>query len=251
MDCSVCKFRSAVGYCGVTHELLCEECGVHCDQCGMFVGAEHIYGTGKGVRHCPKCQEQRKVRKAAKHKHHHRDREPAPTHAAADTSLAALENAAAPPPAEDLDEEEAVVDEEAALTASGYQKWQPWQFSMLLAVFGVICATLIIIFPSFRGIKVGGGAYFPMAYIVVFLPLLAFVWASIGLTYAQFWEDREKCLVSSGLGILAIIMLFGSWFTDPVREAEQQAEVAVRTRDDMNAQELAEWREGILSRYRY
>ena len=46
-------------------------------------------------------------------------------------------------------------------------------------------------------------------------------------------------------------MLFGSWFTDPVREAEQQAEVAVRTRDDMNAQELAEWREGILSRYRY
>ncbi|HOF41807.1 MAG TPA: hypothetical protein PLD73_17185 [Candidatus Hydrogenedentes bacterium] len=251
MDCSRCQFRSAVGYCGVTHDLLCEECGVHCDQCGWFVGEEHIYETSKGVRLCPKCQEERKARKTAKHKQQRaRDREPAATrHAAPDTSLAALESTA-PAPGE-LDDDEALIDEDAALAASGYQKWQPWQFSMLLAVFGIICATLIIIFPSFRGIKVGGGDYFPMAYIVVFLPLLAFVWALIGLTYAKFWEDREKCLVSTGLGILAIIMLFGSWFTDPVRQAEEQTAIAIRTRDDMNAQELAEWREGILNRYRY
>jgi hypothetical protein len=215
------------------------------------VGEEHIYETSKGVRLCPKCQEERKARKTAKHKQQRaRDREPAATrHAAPDTSLAALESTA-PAPGE-LDDDEALIDEDAALAASGYQKWQPWQFSMLLAVFGIICATLIIIFPSFRGIKVGGGDYFPMAYIVVFLPLLAFVWALIGLTYAKFWEDREKCLVSTGLGILAIIMLFGSWFTDPVRQAEEQTAIAIRTRDDMNAQELAEWREGILNRYRY
>ena len=251
MECSSCNFRSAIGYCGVTHKLLCEECGIHCDQCGMFVGGEHIYETSKGVKLCPNCQEERKARKAEKRSkhHHHRDREPesAPAHPAGGTSLAALESEP-PPPGELEDEEE--VDEDVILTRSGYQKWQPWQFSMLLAVFGVIGATLIIVFPSFRGITLGDGSYFPMAYIVVFLPLLAFVWAFIGLTYAKFWEDREKCLVSSGLGILAIVMLFGSWFTDPVRHVEHQAEVAVRTRDDMNSRELANWREGVLDRYR-
>ncbi len=248
MECSSCKFRSAIGYCGVTHQLLCEECGIHCDQCGMFVGAEHIYETSKGVKLCPKCQEERAARKSEKHKkHHQREREPAPSHAGGDTSLAALETEP-PPPGELADEEDVVEDE--VLARSGYQKWQPWQFSMLLAVFGVIGATLIIIFPSFRGITLGDGSYFPMAYIVVFLPLLAFAWAFIGLTYAKFWEDREKCLVSTGLGILAIVMLFGSWFTDPVRHVEHQTEIAVRTRDVMDAEELADWREGILNRYR-
>jgi len=250
MECSSCKFRSAVGYCGISHELLCEECGVHCDQCGMFVGSGHIYETRKGVRLCPKCQDERRASKAEKrkhHHHHHREEEASPASSVTDTSLEALDGEPLAPG--ELDEDE-VVDEDAVLTRSGYQKWQPWQYSMLLSVFGVIGAALIMLFPSFRGIKLGDGSYFPMAYIVVFLPLLAFAWAFIGLTYAKFWGDREKCLASSGLGILAIIMLFGSWFTDPVRRAEQQAEVAVRTRDDMSDRELARWRENILDRYR-
>ncbi|HOD51892.1 MAG TPA: hypothetical protein PLJ71_02995 [Candidatus Hydrogenedentes bacterium] len=247
MECSKCNFRSAIGYCGITHELLCEECGVHCDQCGMFVGAEHVYETRKGVKLCPKCQDERRARKSDKHKKHPHDREPAPAQKGSDTSLAALESEA-PLPGE-LEDEEVAADE-VVLSRSGYRKWQPWQFSMLLAVFGVIGATLIIVFPSFRGITLGDGSYFPMAYIVVFLPILAFVWAFIGLTYAKFWEDREKCLASSGLGILAIIMLFGSWFTDPVRYVEQQTEIAVKTRDDMNSKELDRWREGVLDRYR-
>ena len=251
MECSSCQFRSAVGYCGISHELLCEECGVHCDQCGMFVGSGHIYETRKGVKLCPKCQEERRASKAGKrkqrHRHHEREEKAASASSMGDTSLEALEGE--PPPPGEIGEDE-VADEDAALTRSGYQKWQPWQFSMLLSVFGVIGAALIMLFPSFRGIKLGDGSYFPMAYIVVFLPLLSFAWAFIGLTYAKFWGDREKCLASTGLGILAIVMLFGSWFTDPVRRAEHQAEVAVRTRDDMSERELARWREGILSRYR-
>jgi uncharacterized Zn finger protein (UPF0148 family) len=249
MECSKCHLRSAIGYCGITHQLLCEECGVHCDQCGMFVDRDLIYETHKGVKLCPKCQEERKSRKSEKKKrHHHHEHEAAPAVSTGDTSLAALESQSAT--RDTLEEEEEEVAGDEVLAASGYQKWQPWQFSMLLAVFGVIGATLIIIFPSFRGITLGDGSYFPMAYIVVFLPLLSFVWAFIGLTYAKFWEDREKCLVSSGLGILAIVMLFGSWFTDPVRYVERQTEIAVKTRDDMNSKELAEWREDILNRYR-
>lgn len=248
MECSKCHLRSAVGYCGITHELLCEECGAHCDQCGMFVDAEHIYETHKGVKLCPKCQEERKSRKLEKKKHHHHHEPNATSEApVGETSLAALDNESAA--REALEDEEDIPSDEV-LGASGYQKWQPWQFSMLLAVFGVIGAALIILFPSFRGITLGDGSYFPMAYIVVFLPLLSFAWAFIGLTYAKFWEDREKCLVSSGLGILAILMLFGSWFTDPVRYVEHQTEIAVKTRDSMDSEELADWREGILSRYR-
>ncbi|MFO7975055.1 MAG: hypothetical protein R6V12_10525 [Candidatus Hydrogenedentota bacterium] len=234
----------------MTHELLCEECGVHCDQCGMFVDQDLIYETHKGVRLCPKCQEERKAQKSEKKKkkhHHHREHEEVGSTPGGDTSLAALDDESS---AREMLEEEEEVPSDEALTTSGYQKWQPWQFSMLLAVFGVIGATLIIVFPSFRGITLGDGSYFPMAYIVVFLPLLSFVWAFIGLTYAKFWEDREKCLASSGLAILCIVMLFGSWFTDPVRYVERQSEIAIRTRDDMNSDELAEWREGVLNRYR-
>jgi len=218
MECSKCNFRSAIGYCGITHELLCEECGVHCDQCGMFVGAEHVYETRKGVKLCPKCQDERRARKSDKHKKHPHDREPAPAQKGSDTSLAALESEA-PLPGE-LEDEEVAADE-VVLSLSGYRKWQPWQFSMLLAVFGVIGATLIIVFPSFRGITLGDGSYFPMAYIVVFLPILAFVWAFIGLTYAKFCGTPANPTLLSAESKLGLtpqvgvsIALNDRWFVD-------------------------------------
>jgi hypothetical protein len=242
MECSRCNIRSSVGYCTGCHELLCEECGISCDGCGKMVCEEHVYETRNGRSLCPACQKERYARRVehrAKHSHHDEES------AVGDTSLAALSAEAAPP----VTIGEAVEISDEAMVGSAPAKWQPWQLSMLAAIGGLVISVVVILIPSWRGIPLRNGGYIPMPYVVVFLPLICFFWAIMGLTYAKYWEDREKCLVSAGLGVLCIILLFTGILTDPARKVAKEAEIAERTRDEFTMEELEDWRLGIVSRY--
>lgn len=247
MDCSQCNLRSAVGYCVACQTMLCEDCGLTCDDCGKLACSEHVYETRRGRKLCPACRDEREARKAERKG---RRDEIERAHAEAPMGGTSFEDLVSSDAVATSADGEPVTVSVEALGRSGYRKWQPWQLSMLSAVLGLMATVVTFLVPSLRGIMLGDGSYIPAPLIIVFFPLAAFAWAFVGLTYANFWEDREKCFVSAGLGALCIFLLFGEFWTDPTRELQRQPQVVERTRDEMNFEELARWRESILNRYR-
>lgn len=66
MDCAICKFRSAVGFCGECKALLCEVCQQTCSHCGKNVCPEDLFKIKEGKHaFCATC-----LKRYMKHKAH-------------------------------------------------------------------------------------------------------------------------------------------------------------------------------------
>lgn len=234
MECHICQVRSSIGYCVECQGLLCETCGVPCDQCGKLSCPSHVHATRGGRELCGSCYADRKAkREQVKAAVAHR-REAAEE----DTSLAGLEQ-----------QPEGEISNEA-LVASARQPLQPWQMSLYIAGAGVALGIMILLFPGLRHIPLGGPTMIPTGYVLFVFPLLGIVWGIIGFVKEEYFKDRFKCLVGLGVSMAAVLVAFSAvWAGQSVRvEAPLPREVLRRT-EDMTTEQLQQWRERALQKY--
>ncbi|MCC6697795.1 MAG: hypothetical protein IT365_19365 [Candidatus Hydrogenedentes bacterium] len=233
MECHVCEVRSSVGYCAECQQLLCETCGVPCDICGKLSCPEHVHETRSGKRLCKGCyderrgkREQKKAAAAAKHDKPEGD--------------AAV--------ADDAEAEGEAMDE--ALAESAPIPIQPWQMSLYIAVAGLVIVLLMLVFPGLRRIPLGGTNYIPTTLVVMIFPILSCVWAGLGLYKDEYFRDRSKCFIGIGLSIAGAALAILAMVTDPAATAQSELEQFQNERQDLNQQELTDWREKAKEQFR-
>lgn len=235
MECAVCQVRSSVGYCAECQTLLCDECGIHCTNCGKMVCSKHVHETRSHKRLCPACMEERKARAAER---------AAAAEAAADmeadgTSLEALEA----PPVGEVSEE--------ALVASVRKPPPPWKLSAITAGVGVVVMVVLLIFPYLRRIDLPGfGGVVPTPYLLMVIPTLAIVWSLIGFIGASYRMDRSKTFIGFGLAVLCIVLGVVAVRTDPAREAEAKARAMAQERRHETPQEIQARKTRILDKFK-
>lgn len=234
MECSICEVRSSVGFCVECRSLLCETCGVPCDECGKLSCPEHIHETRRGRSLCVDCYGERKEKmKAALAERRGK-------HGEGDTSFSGLE---APPVGEEEGEER-----HRALVKSGVQPLQPWQLSVYIAGAGIVLALLLYLFPGLRLIPFTRPGI-PTAYVLFVFPVLAGIWAFIGLTREDYYEDRPKSLLGLGVCLIAAVMTFAVLASGPGPTVESGIQMTVESREGLTGQELKNWREEQLRKY--
>jgi len=64
MQCDVCEFRAAVGFCNECKRMVCELCSVQCKICGKLVCHDHRMKTRKGASVCISCLAKRSADRA-------------------------------------------------------------------------------------------------------------------------------------------------------------------------------------------
>lgn len=238
MECHICEVRSSVSYCVECKGLLCETCGVPCDQCGKASCPEHVHETRGGRALCSVCYAERRAKRdqakaAAHHKRGHVEDE--------DTSLVGLERK----PGEEPEEVSAEV-----LTASGAKAVQPWQMSLYIALAGVLLALVILSFPSLQRIPVGRSSTFATGYILLVFPTLGILWGLIGLLREDYIIDRPKALFGLGAAAAAIVLTMMSvWAGRTV--VVRPTPAGIEHRDiSMPPEKLETWRENVLDKYK-
>ncbi|MBX7254750.1 MAG: hypothetical protein K1Y02_00215 [Candidatus Hydrogenedentes bacterium] len=226
MECLVCQIRSSVGFCAECQGLLCETCGVPCEQCGSPSCPTHIHETRSGRKLCIKCYEDRQAKraqaKAAAERAH--DDEAVPAQVTPEVA-------------------------EVALVGSARKMPQPWQVSLYIASAGLLAVLLMFVFPSFRRIPLGPTSYIPTPYVMLLIPLIAVVWATVGIIRVEFFRDRSKCFIGIGLAVLTLILSVVAVRTDPAAAAQAQVKSMEEVRKQMTPDQLKDWRERTLKRY--
>ncbi len=125
MDCDVCKLRSSVNYCAVCQKLVCEVCGVGCEECGKVLCPEHAEKSRSGKSFCAACLEARQLRKKARKEEEERRED------LEDSSFAGLEAAE-----HGAKEKEEPDEDRPILTASGYRPKPFWWRSIFTTGMG-------------------------------------------------------------------------------------------------------------------
>lgn len=237
MECHICEVRSSIGYCVECHELLCETCGVPCDQCGKLSCPTHIHETKSGKALCAGCYAERRAKREAvkaeivhRHGRHHRDE--------ADTSFQGLEKA----------EEGAGEISDEALVASARRIIEPWKMSLYIALAGVGFGIVLLAFPNLRHIAFGARTYSTGFLLLMFILLSGF-WAWVGLRNEEYYRDRVKCFYGIGVNILCIVFAFITISSAPTVDTRPViTTVPVRTGNETQEQ-LQQWRENALRKY--
>ena len=233
MECHVCEVRSSVGFCAECQQLLCETCGVPCDTCGKISCPEHVHETRSGKRLCKGCYDERRGKREQKK-------------AAAAAKHDKQEGDAAP--ADDAEAEGDAIDE--ALVVSAPLPIQPWQMSMYIAVAGLVIVLLMLVFPSLRRIPLGGTNYIPTTLVVMIFPILSFVWAGLGLYKDEYFRDRSRCFIGIGLSVVGAALAIFAMLTDPAATTQSEMDQILNQRQDLDQQELTDWREKAKEQYR-
>lgn len=230
MDCFVCNTRSAVESCSKCQALLCEECGLVCAKCGARICPDHSYRTHKGRILCLPCQELRKARRSGKFDDQA---------AVAEKALEALEAGS---------EDEA--GEGEVLLASVRQPTPPWKLSLYTASAGLILVLVLIFIPNLRRFTLPWGGFFPTPYLFLVIPAVAFFWSGVGLLGKDYVDGRKNCWYGIVLGLAATVLIFVAVHTDPARVAEQKALDELQQRNKMSTEQMRQWREQKLDKFR-
>lgn len=238
VECKICEVRSSVGYCVECRALLCETCGVPCEQCRKISCPTHTHTTRSGKVLCAGCYAERRAKREAVkaevvHRQHARHGEPG------DTSLAGLE--AAP-------EAEGEVRDEALVASARGAAVQPWQMSLYIALVGIALGIALILFPSIRHVAFGARTY-SIGYIVFVFVVLSAVWAWIGLRNEEYYRDRIKCFYGVGACIVCALVGVVTVSRPPVTEERPVSATVELRRGDETAEELEEWRQRALQKY--
>lgn len=228
MECQTCNVKSSVGFCVTCKSMLCEECGIKCDECKRLACRAHIQRTGSGKQLCLTCYELRREKKREKRGD------------AGDTSFAALSGA--PKPAEAPDE---TPDEEIVLG-----KWQPpppWKISIYTASIGLAATIFITVIPALRKIILPGGDYIATPYILVLIPVMALLWAAVGFYQEKYIQERMRSLPGVVIAIINIALCFAVVQFDVKLPEPTDSNQSVRA--EMDAKELEDWRNNILDKF--
>lgn len=232
MECSVCDLRGAVQACSYCHAQICEVCGINCRRCGKPVCPAHVYKTHSGKMLCPDCQEERKAKRAQM-------KEMAEQGEAADFERTPR-----------ADSHDSGLSEDEALTGSVRKPVPPWKLSLYAGILGLVAVLVVLVVPGLRQVPVPGGSMLPTPYFLAVIPIAALVWGLIGLLNEEYREDTARCVAGLVLAVASILLMVVAVATDPARKAAQDAADAQMVRTKMTPQQLNDWRNEKLERYR-
>lgn len=228
MECLVCGMRSSVGSCVTCHTILCEVCGIKCEQCGNTSCPEHVHKTRSGHALCSECQEKRRASRRERHRAEDEDMEESASQRAREGEVAL---------------------ESEALVASARKPPDAWKVSLYTAGVGVIAMALLFLVPSLRRVPLPGGDYIPTPYILLLVPVFGALWAFWGLAKEENYSARIRCFYGLGVAVIACILAVVAVYTDPARLAEIDDMQAQRARLQMSPQELEKWHQERLQKF--
>ncbi len=155
---------------------------------------------------------------------------------------------APPPPKDDEAAASTSEAEEDEIKAYGGKKpTPPWKVSLYTGIVGLLLMAVIFVLPELRRIATPWDPSYPTAYILLVFPVLALVWAAIGLLGAQFRDERSLAWRGLFLALLTLALGYAVIATDPARDA-QESLVDTDERLEMTDEELREWRIEKLNR---
>jgi hypothetical protein len=237
VECGVCEIRSSIGFCRECQQLLCETCSETCDECGKLMCPDHVYESRSGKIYCNPCNERRKADRGSKRTSSRREDAAA---AGGGTSLAALEEQ------DDLAEE----DDREGRVLGQREPTQPWKLCMYTAGIALALALLLMFFPSFRRIPLGGTSYLATPYVLIIIPLIAAFWGVYGIVNIDFFKYRQRCMAGLGVAGVSMLLFVVAAATDPAAESEEEAVSFEQRRAIMDDQQLEDWRGNVLDKYR-
>jgi hypothetical protein len=232
MECSVCDLRGAVQACSYCHAQICEVCGVNCRRCGKPVCPTHVYKTHSGKMLCRDCQEERKAKRERLR------------------TMAERADAAEYDDIPRTESHDSGLSEDEALTGSVRKPVPPWKLSLYTGVVGLVAVLVLLVAPGLRQVPIPGGAVLPTPYFLLVIPVAALIWGLIGLLKEEYREDTARCLAGLVLAVAGILLMVVAVVTDPARKAAQQAADAQLVRNKMTPQQLNNWRNEKLERFR-
>jgi hypothetical protein len=95
-----------------------------------------------------------------------------------------------------------------------------------------------------------GGTVLPTPYFLMVIPMAALIWGLVGLLNDEYKEDAARCVAGLILALAGILLMVVAVATDPARRAAQEATDAQTIRTKMTPQELKDWRNEKLERFR-
>jgi len=232
MECSVCDLRGAVQACSVCHAQICEVCGIACRRCGKPVCPTHVYKTHSGKMLCLDCQEERKAKRAQLKAMAEREENP-------DIDQASKS-----------DSHDSGLSEDEALVGSVRKPPPPWKLSLYAGAIGLVAVLVLLVAPGLRQVPLPGGIFLPTPYFLFVIPAAALVWGMIGLLNEQYKEDTARSVAGLILAVAGILLMVVAVATDPSRKAAKEAAEAQMSRIKMTPQQLNNWRNEKLERFR-
>lgn len=234
MECSVCDLRGAVQSCSQCHAQLCEVCTVTCRRCSKPVCPAHAHKTHSGRLLCLDCYEERKAKR--EHMKAMVDREEQEEDARPDLARRA---------GRDLEPSE-----DEILTGSVRKPLPPWKLSLYGGSVGLVAVLVLLLVPSLRQIPLPGGTVLPTPYLMMIIPAAAMFWGAVGLLSEEHRDDRPQCLAGVAVAAVCAILLIVAVATDPARKAAEEAARAQTIRTQMTPEQLNNWRNERLERFR-
>jgi hypothetical protein len=111
-------------------------------------------------------------------------------------------------------------------------------------------ALLLMIFPTYRRIPLGGTSSLTTPYVLVIIPLIAAFWGVYGIVNVEFFKYRQRCMVGLGMAGLSMLLFVVAAATDPAIGTEKETVSIEQRRAIMNEQQLEDWRGNVLDKYR-
>ncbi len=201
---------------------------------------DHVHESRSGKVYCIGCNERRKAerkaeRKEKRRRHHGEEAD------LADSSLDALAGGSAMADEADLDQEARVLGKR--------EQVQPWQLCLYSAVVALVIAIVLLVFPSFRRMPLGGTSYFATPYVLVIVPLIASFWGVYGIVNIEFYKHRSRCMAGLGIAVLSMVMFVIEVASDPASRQDDNSLELQERRQFMDDQQLDGWRENVLDKY--
>jgi hypothetical protein len=126
----------------------------------------------------------------------------------------------------------------------------PWKLSLYTACTGVALAVILLLFPGLRRSTLPWVGSVPTPYLLLLVPAFSVFWAVVGMLSKEHRDDRSRCLIGLGVAVVSCILMLVAVYTDPARLAEAEAARLQNVRDNMNPEQLKQWREETLQRFK-
>jgi len=196
---------------------------------------DHVHESRSGKIYCSGCQERRKAERKGKHRKHHGDE--------AEAGGSSLEDLTGEPAVPDVEEEE------EARVLGKREEIQPWQLCLYSAIVALIIAIVLLVFPSFRRIPLGGTSYLPTPYPLILIPLISSFWGVYGIVNIEFYKNRHRCMAGLGMAVLSMVMFVYEVASDPATQQEMESAEEQDRRKNMDEEQLDGWRDNVLDKY--
>lgn len=116
----------------------------------------------------------------------------------------------------------------------GRNVFRPWTVSLWYAAAAIPFTLLLYGFPEWRWLPLPSGTPFPTPALVMLLPIVALVWAILGIVRRKTERGLIWCLLSIGVTAGVIYFIATAFWNDPFREKYIEQALPASAAQDQN-----------------